>query len=96
MEEKQVVIYMENWQKRLVGNIYGEKMEKCNELAIPVPSPPIMLYGVWPIPPKPGYRLYFTDWQKRVLDDAGGIGCDFIELDPERPPILMRYGLPTD
>ncbi len=85
---KTVVIYLEDWQKRMIKDFLGVD---CNTYAVQVrtPSGPIPKYG---IPTDESLkRMYFTDWQIREMRDESGVVCEFIEL--HKNDIKLLYGV---
>ena len=72
---KTVVLYLEDWQKRMVKDFLGID---CNTYEVALTVPPIFKYGV-PIHEE-SKRMYFTDWQIREMKDVAGVSCEFIEL----------------
>lgn len=71
-----VVLYLENWQKRMIKDFLGVE---CDIWEVPVEEAGNIKYGS-PFPPSVHKRMYLTDWQMRELRDEAGITCDFIEL----------------
>jgi hypothetical protein len=72
---KTVVLYLEDWQKRMVKDFLGID---CNTYKVEIADPVIFRYGV---PTNEGLkRMYFTDWQIREMKDIAGASCEFIEL----------------
>ena len=73
---KTVVLYLEDWQKRMVKDFLGID---CNTYEVAIGNDPGQIrYGV------PTHeelkRMYFTDWQIREMKDLAGVSCEFIEL----------------
>jgi hypothetical protein len=82
---KTVVLYLEDWQKRMVKDFLHID---CNTYEVPVGDPIGMMYGV---PTSDELkRMYFTDWQIREMKDVAGVSCEFIEL---RKDVISRYGV---
>jgi hypothetical protein len=72
---KTVILYLEDWQKRMVKDHLGID---CNSFEVPIGHPAITKYAV---PTHPELkRLYFTEWQLREMKDIAGVSCEFIEL----------------
>ena len=84
---KTVVLYLEDWQKRMVKDFLGVD---CNTYEVPLSDPSVFKYGV-PTSEKLK-RMYFTDWQIREMKDEAGVSCEFIEL--HKGPGGIRYGVP--
>jgi hypothetical protein len=86
--KKVVVLYLEEWQKRMIKDFLGVE---CDHWEIPIEEVPIYMYGV-PSAEKIIYkRMYLTDWQMRELKDEAGITGYFIELKKETAP---KYAVP--
>lgn len=92
---KEIGLHLEDWQRNMLGHIYGKEAAKCDVWYIPVDDGMKTLYGVPVTSLKPAHRMYFTSWQKRLLADAAGSDCEYIELNPATAPKIFRYGLPT-
>lgn len=90
--EKFVILYLTDWQMRMVKDYLGSD---CHYLEIPVKDVPVVLYKVIPGTDPGAKKMYLTDWQKRELRDEAGFVCDFIELTKDVLP-RFRYGLPTE
>jgi len=91
--KKTVVIYLEDWQMRMVKDFLGVDVE-CGtyEVTLPGPAaPPVVKYGV-PTDEKLK-RMYFTDWQIREMRDETGVVCEFIELHKDII-VNLRYMAP--
>jgi hypothetical protein len=87
---KTVVLYLEEWQKRMVKDFLGVD---CNtyEVKIGGGPVPIIRYG---IPTNEELkRMYFTDWQIREMKDVAGVSCEFVEL--QKGDIHSLYSVPT-
>ena len=82
-EVRTVVLYLEDWQKRMVKDFLGID---CDTYEVRIESPSVMEYGV------PTHeelkRMYFTDWQIREMRDEAGIACEFIELKENNIHVL--------
>lgn len=86
---KTVVLYLEDWQKRMVKDFLGVE---CNtyEVEIGKSSSVTHKYG---IPTHEGSkRMYFTDWQIREMRDEVGVVCEFVELHKDN--LHMLYMVP--
>jgi len=82
---KTVVLYLEDWQKRMVKDFLGAD---CDTYEVKLEGEPILRYGI------PSHleckRMYFTGWQMREMKDIAGVCCEFIELCKETPvPMYM-------
>jgi hypothetical protein len=87
--KKHVVLYLEDWQIRMVKDFLGVD---CHQWVVPVGGTPSLRYGIR-IPTDPTLkRMYFTDWQKREIKDIAGESCDFVEL---RKGMIVKYGVPV-
>ncbi len=89
--KKYLVLYLTDWQKRMVKDFLGVD---CNTYQIPIEKkPPIVpMYAVrFPTNPE-CKKMYLTDWQIREMKDEAGISCDFIELCKDVMHYL--YGVP--
>ena len=83
---KTVVLYLEDWQKRMVKDYLGID---CNKYEVPIGHPTFTKYAV--DPPHPELkRLYFTEWQLREMKDIAGVSCEFIELHKD---VHILYGV---
>ncbi len=84
---KTVVLYLEDWQKRMIKDFLGID---CNTYEVAIGGHPGLLkYGV---PTNESLkRMYFTDWQIREMKDEAGVSCEFIELHKNN---ISRYGVP--
>ena len=86
---KTLVLYLEDWQKRMVKDFLGVDCDTY-EVEIGTPTKPTTKYGV---PTDEALkRMYFTDWQIREMRDEAGVVCEFIELTKD---VGVRYGVPT-
>ena len=88
---KTVVLYLENWQKRMVKDFLNVD---CDSYEVPIPVPqaiPIHKYGV-PTSEKLK-RMYFTDWQIREMRDETGVVCEYVEL--HKDVIVAMYQVKT-
>ena len=82
---KTLVLYLEDWQKRMVKDFLGVDCDTY-EVEIGTPTKPVMKYA---IPTNESLkRMYFTDWQIREMRDEAGVVCEFIELTKE---VGVRY-----
>jgi hypothetical protein len=88
---KTLVIYLEDWQKRMVKDFLGVA---CDSWEVPVEDPVVPKYGI-PIF-QDSKRMYFTDWQIREMRDEAGVVCEFVELHKKNPIVLYAYGMPTE
>ena len=90
---KTVVLYLEDWQKRMVKDILGVD---CDTYEVPIEDPMVPKYFVLPhVGTHEGTkRMYFTGWQMREMHDEAGKVCEFIELTKDVGP-HFRYGVPT-
>jgi hypothetical protein len=86
---KTVVLYLEDWQKRMIKDFLGVDADTYE---VPHEDPVVIKYG--PITHKESKRMYFTDWQIREMRDESGVVCEFIELTKEVQPFL-KYMVPT-
>jgi hypothetical protein len=86
---KTVVLYLEDWQKRMIKDFLGVD---CDTYAVSIADPTILRYGV-PIHAE-SKRMYFTGWQMREMRDEAGVVCEFIEL--HKDIIHTLYAGPTD
>ena len=85
---KTVVLYLEDWQKRMIKDFLGLD---CDTYEVRIETPPVMKYG---IPTREDLkRMYFSDWQIREMRDEAGVVCEFIEL--HKNDIGIRYMVPT-
>ncbi len=85
---KTVVLYLEDWQKRMVKDVLGVDCDTY-EVEIGQSTQPVLRYG---IPTDESLkRMYFTDWQIREMRDEAGVVCEFIELTKEAG---VRYMVP--
>jgi len=81
---KTLVLYLEDWQMRMVKDFLGID---CDTYEVSLPGKPetILKYA---IPVHEGTkRMYFTDWQMREMRDEAGIVCEFVELHKDH----MRF-----
>jgi len=84
---KTVVLYLEDWQKRMVKDFLHLD---CDTYEVPIGDPALFKYGV---PTNEALkRMYFTDWQIREMKDVAGVSCEFIELHESN---IKRYGVPS-
>jgi len=85
---KTLVLYLEDWQKRMVKDFLGVD---CNAYRVEIGTPamPTHKYGI--LTGETLKRMYFTDWQIREMRDETGVVCEFIELTKEN---IYRYGVP--
>jgi len=90
--KKYVVIYLEDWQMRMVKDFLGVECDKWEVEVGPTGLHP--LYAVGVPKKKEAKRMYLTDWQTREFQDDTGEVCHYFELVKEGPPIF-RYGLPA-
>ena len=86
-----VVLYLTDWQMRMVKDFLGDD---CHRIHVPVEHVPNTLYGVFP-PAPDTKKMYLTDWQMRELRDEAGMTCDFIELKKHPHPIPMYMVQPS-
>jgi hypothetical protein len=94
--KNQVVIYLEDWQMRMVRDFLGKD---CHFWLVPIDSHPVVRY-MGPVAAAAGAatrtvkRMYLTEWQKREIADETGqpCPCDFIELERG---MNIRYGAPV-
>lgn len=84
---KTVVLYLEDWQKRMVKHCLGID---CDTFEVPIEHPVISKYLVVTHPESK--RMYFTEWQLREMKDIAGTSCDCIEL--HKDAIHMLYAAP--
>jgi hypothetical protein len=88
---KTLIIYLEDWQKRMIKDFLGVD---CNtyEVEIGTPAKAVPPYGV---PTDESLkRMYFTGWQIREMRDEAGVVCEFIEL--HKSNINLMHGISTD
>ena len=88
---KTLVIYLEDWQKRMIKDFLGVD---CNSYEVEIGTSAVArpLYAV---PTDESLkRMYFTDWQMREIRDEIGVVCEFIEL--QKSHIKHLYGIPAD
>ncbi len=86
---KTVVLYLEDWQKRMIKDFLGVD---CNTYEVSLASgPSVVRYGI-PVHEE-SKRMYFTGWQMREMRDEAGVVCEFIEL--HRDNIHVLYMAPT-
>lgn len=85
-----VVLYLENWQKRMIKDFLGVE---CDRWDIPIEEAGNLLYRS-PFPESEYKKMYLTGWQMRELRDEAGTNCDFIELRKDIE-LIHRYGVPT-
>ncbi len=79
-DAKTVVLYLEDWQKRMVKDFLGVDCETCQVEIREVPDL-VLRFG---LPTNRKHkRMYFTDWQMREMRDEAGVACEFIELNEE-------------
>lgn len=87
---KTVVLYLEDWQKRMVKDFLGLD---CDTYEVEIGKDPgaVLRYGI------PTHeelkRMYFTDWQIREMRDIAGVSCEFVELIKDG--IHLKYKVPT-
>lgn len=82
---KSVVLYLEDWQKRMIKDFLGVE-RNTYEVEIGKPSPVTHKYG---IPThEESKRMYFTDWQIREMRDEAGVVCEFLELHKDNLHML--------
>jgi len=73
---KTVVLYLEDWQKRMVKDFLGVE---CDTYEVTIGKPDVIFrYGI------PNHeeskRMYLTDRQFRQIKDEARIVCEFVEL----------------
>jgi hypothetical protein len=78
MPTKSVVLYLEDWQMRMIKDFLGVD---CDTYTVEISDPVIFRYGVRTN--EQVKRMYFTDWQIREMKDLAGSSCEFIELHKE-------------
>lgn len=86
---KTLVLYLEDWQKRMIKDVLGVE---CNPYEVSLEDPTVLRYGL--LIHREPKRMYFTDWQLREMRDEAGKECEYIEISK----ILhngMRYKPPT-
>lgn len=88
--KKFVVIYLEDWQIRMVKDFLGVD---CHTWTVELGGGSVVRYGVGPPDNSKVKKLFLTDWQKRELRDEAGEVCDFIELEQG---VHVLYGVPPD
>jgi hypothetical protein len=90
--KKWLVLYMEDWQRRLIEDALGIK--DCFTWNVPVGgSGSGFRYGVG-VPQNPKVkRMYLTEWQMREVSHETGEACEYVELVPSQ---VVRYGVPPD
>jgi hypothetical protein len=87
-----VVLYLEDWQKRMIKDFLGVD---CNSWNMSIDDSLKMLYApAFPHKEIINKRMYLTEWQMRELRDEAGITCDFIELTKEAS--IVMYGPPFE
>ena len=84
---KTVVLYLEDWQKRMVKDVLGID---CDTYTVKLEEPMVLRYAV--ITSQDLKRMYFTDWQIREMKDVAGVACEFVELRKDIPK--MMYAAP--
>ncbi len=87
---KYVVIYLEDWQMRMVKDHLGVD---CHRWIVPRDPPTNLKYWGPPGDNPSLKRMYLTEWQKREIRDIAGENCDFVELGPD---VIVRYGVPPE
>ena len=92
IEEKVVVLYLEDWQKRMLKDFLNVD---CDSWTLTFEEGLKVMYGSPVIRSVEYKRMYLTDWQMREVRDEIGITCDFVELKKDVDPIL-KYGLPPN
>ena len=81
---KFVVLYLTDWQIRMVKDFLGIE---CHVWTVPIGDGPVMKYGVFPPPSSFTKKMYLTDWQIREIRAETGECCDYIELELKMIPI---------
>jgi hypothetical protein len=88
--KKHVIIYLEDWQRRMVKDFLGVD---CHSWDVSVGDASHAKYGVGP-PDNPKLKkMYLTDWQIREIKEEAGEYCDYVELDKG---IITDYGLSAE
>ncbi len=83
-----VVLYLEEWQKRMVSDFLGID---CETFQVDIGQVPDMVLRYGLPTGRKHKRMYFTDWQMREMRDEAGVACEFIELS-EEVISLLRAG----
>jgi len=85
--ENVIVLYLEDWQKRMIKDFLGVD---CDRWDVPIGMVNTLYSGPrGPFPPRSNYKkMYLTDWQMREIRDEAGMTCDFVELTKE---IIPKY-----
>lgn len=83
--ENIVVLYLEDWQKRMIKDFIGVE---CDRWDLPISTSPTMSAYACPnsFSPSKHKRMYLTNWQRKELRDEAGASCDFIELRRDIEP----------
>jgi hypothetical protein len=84
---KTVVLYLEDWQKRMVKNFLGVD---CDTYTVKLEKPVQLRYAI--LTSDKLKRMYFTDWQIREMRDEAGVACEFVEL--HKDVAVAMYGVP--
>lgn len=86
--KKFVVIYLEEWQRRMIKDFLGLD---CCVWEVELVRGGSTRYGIFP-PTNPSVkRMYLTDWQMRELKEESGQICEFLELEAG---VNSLYGVP--
>ncbi len=79
-DSKTVVLYLEEWQKRMVSDFLGID---CETFQVGIGEVPDMVLRYGLPTSRKHKRMYFTEWQMREMRDEAGVACEFIELSDE-------------
>ena len=82
--KKKLLLYLEDWQIRMIKDVLDQE---CHVWEVAIEGQPVMRYfGMQArnadLDPKTK-RMYFTEWQRREIEDETGEKCDFVELKPD-------------
>ena len=92
-KKNQLVLYLEDWQMRMVKDFCGRT---CHRLILPIDGEPRPKYNGPPPPGEPpsgNKKMYLSEWQRREIAHEMGEQCEFIELSEAIFP-HVRYGAP--
>jgi hypothetical protein len=94
--KKVVVLYLEDWQKRMVKDFVGIE---CDRWVVPVVEGEAnTMYRSLVPSNSENKRMYLTDWQMKEVKDEVGATCEFVELTKNfiNVSAIRPYGVQTE
>jgi hypothetical protein len=86
---KEIVLYLEDWQQRMIHDVLGETCVTWRVLV--GGSPGGVKYRVGMSDSPQATRMYLTEWQVRQIKDEAREACEYVELTHSTPG--KRYGV---